>query len=173
MIAESPGLEKWQGDLQLLTGQEAVVEPVLKVGGTTTQVTVAGDVTPLVTTTSPTLASVLERQRIEELPLNGRFFQNLLTQTTPGLEAGTSGAGSPQPYGLRDGTVQFVQDGVAITDANLAALTTRPPGMDTIQEYRVEMSVPSAKYSSRRHHRDFDAQRNQPISRQSVLHRPQ
>ena len=53
-----------------------------------------------------------------------------------------------KPYGLRDGTVQFVQDGVSITDANLAALTTRPPGMDTIQEYRVEMSVPSAKYSS-------------------------
>ena len=88
MTAESPGLEKWQGELQLLTGQEAVVEPVLKVGGTTTQVTVAGDVTPLITTTSPTLATVVERQRIEELPLNGRFFQNLITQTTPGLEAG-------------------------------------------------------------------------------------
>src|SRR4051794_37581631 len=30
VTAESPGLEKWQGDLQLLTGQEAVIEPVLK-----------------------------------------------------------------------------------------------------------------------------------------------
>src|SRR6476469_8453652 len=31
VTAESPGLEKWQGELQLLTGQEAVVEPVLRV----------------------------------------------------------------------------------------------------------------------------------------------
>jgi hypothetical protein len=145
VTAESAGMEKWQGELQLMSGQELVVEPVLKVGGTTTQITVAGDVTPLLTSTSATLSTVVERQRIEELPLNGRFFQNLIAQTTPGLEAG---AGIPKAYGLRDGSLQFVQDGVAITDANLASLTTRPPGMDTIQEYRVEMSVPSAKYGS-------------------------
>ena len=32
--------------------------------------------------------------------------------------------------------------------SNIGQITTRPPGMDTIQEYRVEMSVPSAKYSA-------------------------
>jgi hypothetical protein len=145
VTAEAPGLERWQGEFELQIGQEVVINPVLKVGGTSTQVTVAGDVTPLVTSTGPTLANIVERQRIEELPLNGRFFQNLVQQTTPGLEGG---AGVPQPYGLRDGTLQFVQDGVAITDANLSSLTTRPPGLDSIQEYRVEMSVTSAKYTS-------------------------
>jgi len=144
VTAESAGLEKWQGELQLQIGQEAVVEPVLAVGGTATEITVAGDVTPLLTTTSATLSTVVERARIEELPLNGRFFENLITLTTPGME----GAGTrPVPYGLREGTVQFVQDGVAILDANLSLLTRRPPGLDTIQEYRVEMSVPAAKYS--------------------------
>jgi len=145
VTAEAPGLEKWQGEFELQLGQEVVINPVLKVGGTSTQVTVAGDVTPLVVSTGPTLASVVERQRIEELPLNGRFFQNLVEQTTPGLEGG---AAVPRPYGLRDGSLQFVQDGVAITDANLSQLTNRPPGLDTIQEYRVEMSVTSAKYTS-------------------------
>jgi len=144
VTAESAGLEKWQGELQLQIGQEAVVEPVLAVGGTATEITVAGDVTPLLTTTSATLSTVVERARIEELPLNGRFFENLITLTTPGME----GAGTrPVPYGLREGTVQYVQDGVAILDANLSLLTRRPPGLDTIQEYRVEMSVPPAKYS--------------------------
>lgn len=145
LTAESSGLEKWQGELLLQSGQEAVIDPVLKVGGTSTAITVAGDVTPLVTTTSATLSNVVERARIEELPLNGRFFQNLLTLTTPGLEGGAS---APQPYGLRDQVVQFVQDGASITDANVGQVTTRPPGLDTIQEYRLDMSVPSAKYSA-------------------------
>lgn len=85
------GMEKWEGKLVLQTGQRAAVDPVLKVAATATEVTVAGDVTPLVTTTSPTLATVVERERIEQLPLNGRFFQNLIVQTTPGVE-GSSGA---------------------------------------------------------------------------------
>ena len=148
VTADSPGMEKWEGELQLQTGQDAVVSPVLKVGGTSTKITVAGDVTPLVTTTNPSLSSVVERARIEELPLNGRFLQNLLEVTTPGLETGIQGNRSPQAFGLRDGMVQFVQDGVQISDANITGITNRPPGMDTIQEYRVEMSVASAKYSS-------------------------
>src|SRR5579872_3925004 len=127
VTAESQGLEKWAGDLLLQTGQQAVINPVLKVGGTATEITVAGDVTPLVTTTTPALASVVERARIEELPLNGRFIQNLLTVTTPGLESGISGTRAPQAFGLRDGVVNFVQDGVQITDANLGDITTRPP----------------------------------------------
>src|SRR5205085_2715802 len=88
VTAEAAGLEKWQGEFELQIGQEVVLSPVLKIGGTSTQITVAGDVTPLVTSTGPTLATIVERQRIEELPLNGRFFQNLVQQTTPGLEGG-------------------------------------------------------------------------------------
>ena len=148
VTAELAGMQKWQGELLLQAGQEAVVTPLLKVGGTVTKVTVAGDVTPLLTTTNPTLATVVNRARIEELPLNGRYIYNLLLVTTPGLEYGDYGAQNAQAYGLRDTTMNFVQDGVSIKDANTGAITQRPPGMDTIQEYRVEMSVPSAKYSS-------------------------
>jgi Carboxypeptidase regulatory-like domain len=148
VTAESPGMEQWEGDLQLQTGQQAVISPLLKIGATSTKINVAGDVTPLVTTTNPTLATIVERARIDELPLNGRFIQNLLTVTTPGLEGGAVGAQSPQAYGLRDQTVKFVQDGVQINDVNTGNISTRPPGIDTIQEFRVEMSVPSAKYTS-------------------------
>ena len=54
VTAESLRMQKWEGQVQLQTGQDAVVSPVLAVGATTTKMTVAGDVTPLVTTTSPT-----------------------------------------------------------------------------------------------------------------------
>ncbi len=97
ITVESPGMETWKGGLNLLAGQSAQVDPVLKPGATTTSVTVAGDVTPLITTTSPTIATVVERERIEQLPLNGRFITTLLYMTTPGVESGSV----PRVYGLR------------------------------------------------------------------------
>src|SRR5438105_3444653 len=75
------GMQKWQGQVLLQVGQSAVVTASLQVARAAEEVTVAGDVTPLVTTNSPTLATVVERQRIEQLPLNGRAIQNLLTVT--------------------------------------------------------------------------------------------
>ncbi len=143
--AESPGMETWQGELELMTGQEAVINPVLEVGTTATRISVAGDVTQLVTTTNPTLSTVVERARIEQLPLNGRNLGSLVQLTTPGL-VGSSNA--PRAFGLRDGLVQFVQDGASVTDANITQLSKRPPGLDTVQEYQVVMSVPSAKYAA-------------------------
>src|SRR4051794_28502896 len=68
LTVESAGMETWKGQLNLVSGQAAQVDPVLKIGSTTTSVTVAGDVTPLVTTNSPTIATVVERERIEQLP---------------------------------------------------------------------------------------------------------
>src|ERR1041384_4551626 len=67
---EAPGMETWKGNLNLAAGQTAAVDPALKLATTATAVTVAGDVTPLVTTTSPTVATVVERERIEQLPIN-------------------------------------------------------------------------------------------------------
>ena len=147
LTAEAAGFERWSGELELQTGQEAAVNPVLALGGTATQITVAGNVTSLVTTTSPNLGYVAERERIEQLPLNGRFVQSLMLATTPGLESGFYGALNPKVYGLRDGSMEFLQDGASLNDGSLGSLTTRPPGMDTVQEYRVETSVSSAKYS--------------------------
>jgi hypothetical protein len=138
----APGMNKWEGTVQLQTGQNAVVDAVLTVGAAATQITVAGDITPLVTTTAPTLSTVVERQRIEQLPLNGRFLNSLIMVTTPGLEGGGN---RPYVFGLRDGSMEFLQDGASLNDANVGMIATRPPGLDTIQEYRVETSVASAK----------------------------
>src|SRR5262245_13669234 len=136
------GMDKWQGQVILQVGQRAVVNPVLQVGHTADQVTVVGDVTPLVSTTSPTVASIVERERIDQLPLNGRSIQTLLTIAVPGLEGSSS---QPKVYGLRDSAMDVVQDGVSVQDRNTGAIQSRPPGLDTVQEFRVETSVSSAK----------------------------
>src|SRR5215831_5144680 len=55
------GMDKWQGQVILQMDQRAVVNPVLKVGRTADEVTVVGDVTPLVSMISPTVATTVER----------------------------------------------------------------------------------------------------------------
>jgi hypothetical protein len=142
LSAEAPGMQTWEGELLLQVGQTAVVEPVMKVGATATEITVAGDVTPLVTVTSATLGNVVERARIEQLPLNGRFFQTLVQKTTPGLEGAPS---SPRVYGLRSTSMEFLQDGAVLTNRDTGELSGRPPGIDTIDEFRVETSNSSAQ----------------------------
>src|SRR5262247_2507075 len=51
----APGMETWKGTLALEVGGTAEVNPTLKVAAAATEITVAGNVTPLVTTTNPTL----------------------------------------------------------------------------------------------------------------------
>ena len=83
--SEFAGMEPWKGTLTLAAGQSAVVDVVLRPASAATTVTVAGDVTPLITTNSPTLSTILERQRIEQLPIHGRFITTLLYMTKPGV----------------------------------------------------------------------------------------
>ena len=116
------------------------INPNLTVAGTATQVTVAGDVTPLVTTTSPTLANIVERERIEQLPVNGRFVQNLIYMTTPGLES----AGGQRVFGIRNG-FELLQDGAVLENRQWQTIPARPPSLDTIEEFRAETSNSSAK----------------------------
>jgi len=138
VTVETAGMEEYKGEFLLQTGQTAVVDAVLRVGATTTEVTVVADAAPLVTTTSPTLAVITERARIDQLPISGRFFQTLVSQTTPGVETGS------RVWGIRWG-IEYVQDGAVMVNRDTGELSGRPPGMDTIEEYRVETSVSSAK----------------------------
>ena len=141
LTVEAPGMETWKGELALQVGQIAEVSPTLKVGATVTEVTVAGNVTPLITTTSPTLATTVERARIEQLPLNGRLIQTLLYMTTPGFE---SGSNLPRLFGLRF-AVEVLQDSAVLINRQWQSIPLRPPGLDTIEEFRSETSNSSAK----------------------------
>jgi hypothetical protein len=156
VAVESPGMEEWQGEMRLQVGQTAVVDPVMRTGTTTERITVVGNVTPLVTSESPTLGNVVERARIEQLPLNGRLMQSLIPATTPGVEgsgvplntgSASVSASNPTVYGIRFG-MQFLQDGAVLANRTWGGIVNRPPGMDTVEEMRVETNTSSAKFSS-------------------------
>src|SRR6266516_636879 len=129
LTISAPGLQKWEGQVLLRVGQQAVINASLHISRAAEQVTVVGDVTQLLTTHSPTIATLDEPASIEQLPLNGRSIQNLLTITVPGLEGPVS---QPRVYGLRDSAMEFNQDGVQLDDRNTGNIQARPPGLDTI-----------------------------------------
>ena len=140
VVVRAPGLETWQAELTLAVGETAVVQPVLKVAATATEITVAGDVTPVVTTTSPTLANITERTRIEQLPSFGRAFHFLIADTTPGI---TGPPGAPVVWGLPG--AEYIQDGAVHKNHRLGNSGGRSADVETIEEWRVETSVSSAK----------------------------
>ena len=127
---EHPGMQKFEATVTVQVARSVVIDPVLKPGQTTTVVEVR-DVTPMITVDSPTLTHVLERTRIEQLPINGRFITALM-QTMPGLEQETEYDGvSTRAFGMRRGSSEFVLDGASTTDPLLGGVFRRPPGLDT------------------------------------------
>jgi hypothetical protein len=135
---EAAGMDRFEGTLTVQVQQSAVVNITMRVGQTATEVSVQ-DVTPMLQVDNPTLGHVLERARIEQLPINGRNVTTLL-QTVPGME-GT------RAFGLREGSHELVLDGAALSDRLWGGTVRRQPGLDTIQEFKVENNSSSAKFT--------------------------
>jgi hypothetical protein len=142
---EVSGMETWEGRLLLQVGQTAEVSPVLRVGSLSTQVTVAAEAAPLVATTDATISENLERARIEQLPTDGRNIANIIMMATPGLYGGQDGNNNPINMGLRDG-VELYQDGAIIKNRDTGDWSGRLPGVDSVQELRVETSMSGAQF---------------------------
>ena len=144
IVVEAPGMQKYEATLQVQLQQDVNLEPVLSVGQTATEVEVR-DVTPLITTDKPSISHVLERQRIQQLPINGRAITSLMYATVPGVE--TSANAGMRAYGMRMGTMVFVFDGTQHNEAWEGWSQQRPPGLDAVEEFKVEINGASAKYT--------------------------
>lgn len=140
----------------------------LPVGALLETVTVEGGA-PLINTESAAVSTVVDRKYVENMPLNGRSFQDLIL-LTPGVvtnspqESSSIGAtGEFSVNGQRTESNYYTVDGVsantgavaADTRAGLAgavtaasALGTTQPlaSVDSLQEFRVQSSTYSAEY---------------------------
>lgn len=145
IVVEVAGMQTWEGKFLLQVGQTVEISPVLNVGSLTTQVTIAEQVAPLVATTDATLSVNLEHARIEQLPQNGRSISSLVLLSTPGLAGGQDGSINPINTGLRD-SVELYQDGAVIKNRDTGDWSGRLPGVDSVEEVRVETSLSSAKF---------------------------
>ncbi|MGE5644253.1 MAG: TonB-dependent receptor domain-containing protein [Acidobacteriota bacterium] len=141
LTVEVPGFKKWSGTLQLEVGQTATIDPALEVGSVESTIEVTG-AAPVIATEGAQVSDVKDALRIHELPLNGRVVTNLFN-----LTAGVEGGGNPRVNGMKVGSAEMLLDGVSLVNRFGGGMSQVQPGLDTIQEYRVETAGSSAQYS--------------------------
>ena len=141
LSAEFSGMQKYEVTFTVQAQLDAVIEVTLQVGTTATQVEVM-DVTPLINVSNSAQAHTVERQRIEQLPINGRGYQAFF-QTVPGIDS----TGIPQAYGMRTNTSTTIFDGAPINEVWEGWDFGRVPGLDALEEIHVETNNSSAKFA--------------------------
>src|SRR5579863_5497357 len=166
--ALQPGVYSVKTEMQGLqseirTGVELQVQQVarldfqLNVGTVTTAVEVSGGA-PLLATENATVGTVIDNQRIVDLPLNGRNFTALVA-LSPNVSSGfsVSGGASTRQGGDRTTVAQiavagqrqvynyFTLDGMQNTDPNFNTYTFLP-SIDAIQEFKVQTGIYSAEF---------------------------
>src|SRR2546428_11934855 len=118
--------------INLVVGQEAVVDLTLEVGANAETVTVSEEA-PLVNTTTSSTSGVITEQQVKELPLNGRSFDQLIT-----LNVGVSNATSNtldsgnwnmfSVAGKRPETNRFIINGIDWVGGNAKGQYIKPEG---------------------------------------------
>ena len=142
LTVESAGMQKYEANLTVQAQQDAAIDVVLQVGQTVTQVEVE-DVTPLVTTDElRRWATRSSGSASSSFPINGRGYQAFLA-TVPGIDS----TGIPQAYGMRTNTSTTMFDGAPINEVWEGWDFGRVPGLDALQEIRVETNNSSAKFA--------------------------
>ncbi|MBL8209671.1 MAG: carboxypeptidase regulatory-like domain-containing protein [Bryobacterales bacterium] len=141
LTAEAAGFRRWTGTLTLQVGQTATIDPKMAVGAVETAVEVT-DAAPVITVEGMNISDVKDALRIRQLPLNGRAISNLFA-LTPGVESGSA----PRVNGLKVGSVELLLDGVSLNDRFGGGLRPNQPGLDSIEEFRIETTGSSAQYA--------------------------
>src|SRR6266849_1738616 len=144
-----------QKALTLDVAGQLVVNPTMEVGSSAQEVTVTGEA-PIVNTTTSSLGSLVDDQRVADLPLNGRNYIDL-TLIQPGIQINTSpsggGSGSSGTWfssnGMPPRSNNFTMDGAQIgnqygTGPNSISGSTL--GVDGIKEYRIVTNMFGPEY---------------------------
>jgi hypothetical protein len=145
--------------INLVVGQQAVIDLTIEVGANAEQVTVSEEA-PLVNTTLSSTAGLINEQQVKDLPLNGRSFDQLLTlnvgvvNTTSNMNNGYSPAFSVA--GHRQETNRFMINGVDWVGGNATGQYVTPNGasgqllgVEAVREYNVIEHTYGAEYGKR------------------------
>lgn len=150
-------------NVDLVVGQELVLNTALQIGEITQQVTVTGEA-PVVNTTTAQVSGLVGERQVKDLPLNGRSFDNLIA-LNPGavnstaIVGGASSSSGPGHYfavaGRRPGENVFLLNGVEYPGGSGAVSSTpggvsgQLLGIDAVREFNVIPNIDSAEYGHR------------------------
>jgi hypothetical protein len=155
---ELPGFKRFvQSGIVVAIGQRATVDVRLDIGDVVETVVVTSDA-PMLDTSSGTLGQVIDRERVEAMPLNGRlvFMLNRLAggvnwqvptlgaTGTSGLRPFDNGGGSAWSMnGGRLTTNEFLLDGAP--NSTRGRFNFAPP-VDAVEEFKIQTNTYDAQY---------------------------
>lgn len=155
IVAEASGFKKVeQVSIRLEVAKDARIDLILPAGAISESVTVTNEPPPI-ETTSTTLGGTFSNKAINDLPLNGRDFQNLVV-LRPGVQR-SSGGGflSISSNGNRPENNNFIIDGTDNNDPYYGTTVVNAEGVqgtpgtilpiDAIQEFNAQ-EHPNAEY---------------------------
>jgi Carboxypeptidase regulatory-like domain len=140
--------------INVTVDQYAQVNVAMQLGTVQQTVTVTA-APPLVDTSTATLGSLVGRQQVQDLPLNGRHFLQL-ADLVPGVVSSPQGT-TQNLYnvgggyigfsvsGQRDSYNNFTLDGISIVDPTYNTITVGP-SVDAIQEFKIVANGYSPQY---------------------------
>ena len=145
--------------INLVVGQQAVINLTLEVGAAAESVTVT-DEAPIVNTTLSSTSGLINEAQIKELPLNGRSFDQLLTLNVGTVDnrsnISNGGWTSFSVAGKRPETNRFLMNGVDYIGSNGAGSYITPSGssgqllgVDAVREYNVVQHTYGAEFGKR------------------------
>src|SRR5437879_2441373 len=153
--AEYKGFKTFERkNILLEVGKDVRVDPMLQPGSTTETIIITEEV-PMVDTTSTTLGGTISNEIINDLPLNGRNYQNLIS-----LRPGTSiypggGPWTQTTNGIRPEDTSFIVDGITNDEAFMGLSVTNAAAVigdaatlipiDAIQEFNTQVN-PKAEF---------------------------
>jgi outer membrane receptor protein involved in Fe transport len=154
ITGELSGFQKFEvRGVRVQVDEVVRVDMKLSIGAATETVTVAG-VASVVDTTTATLKGVVDQQRIEELPLNGRNAAQLMrlivgvtNDPNAGVTSGTTypGTNPVSVNGNRSNNTNYILDGAQNND--LYSNAPNPlPNPDALQEFSVQTNNFSAEF---------------------------
>jgi len=141
-------------NIQIEVGKDLRVDVVLQPGSASETITITEEV-PMVDTTSTTLGGTISNTTINEIPLNGRNYQNLLT-----LRPGTTiypggGPWTQTTNGARPEDTSYLVDGLSNDEAFMGFSVTNAAAVagdaatilpiDAIQEFNTQVN-PKAEF---------------------------
>ena len=153
LLVEAKGFKKVERTgIRLEVAKDIRLDVTLQPGSVTETVEVTA-LTPLVETTNDTLGGTFTNQAINDLPLNGREFQNLVV-LRPGVQRTTGGGFlSISSNGNRPEDNNFIVDGTDNNDPYYAGTVINAEGVqgtpgsilpiDAIQEFNAEENPPA------------------------------
>jgi hypothetical protein len=141
-------------NIQVEVGKDLRVDVVLQPGSATETITITEEV-PMVDTTTTTLGGTLSNQIINDLPLNGRNYQNLLT-LRPGTTVYPGGGPWTQTTnGARPEDTSYLVDGLSNDESFMGFSVTNAAAVagdaatilpiDAIQEFNTQVN-PKAEF---------------------------